>query len=82
MAKSRQYLFSYVYDNGQGGSGMGSICITQNIYAPITPALIDDAVRLVRNKLQLPEHLIIVPLVFTRYEAESDPDEQENSSDS
>ena len=75
MEKSRQYLFSYVYDNGQGGSGMGSIVITQNIYAPITPALLIDAVRLVRDKLKLPEHLAIVPLGFTRYEAESEVNE-------
>ena len=75
MEKSRQYLFSYVYDNGQGGSGMGSIVITQNIYAPITPALLDDAVRIVRDKLKLPEHLTIVPLAFTRFEAESEVNE-------
>lgn len=69
---SKSYLFTYCYDNGNGGTGIGSITITQSVYHPIDQDILEDAVRIVRENLKLPESQKIVPLAFHRFEMEQE----------
>lgn len=71
MAKmSKSYLFAYGYVNDVGGLGLGSITIIQNVYCPINQNVLNDACKIVREKLNLPESRAIIPLSFQRYEAD------------
>ena len=65
---SNQYLFTYCYEMGNGTLGFGSLTITQETYSPINQAVIDDAVRIVKEMLKLLEDTKVVPLAFHRFE--------------
>lgn len=65
---SNQYLFTYCYEMGNGTLGFGSLTITQETYSPINQAVIDDAVRIVKEMLKLSEDTKVVPLAFHRFE--------------
>ena len=65
---SNQYLFTYCDEMGNGTLGFGSLTITQETYSPINQAVIDDAVRIVKEMLKLLEDTKVVPLAFHRFE--------------
>ena len=68
--KSRKYLLTYCYENTDRTIGIGSITITQNQYYPSNQEVLDDAIKLVRRDICLPDSLKIVPLAFIRFEEE------------
>ena len=65
---SNKYLLSYSYEN-HGITGFGSLSIIQNTYAPITEEVLQDAIRIVREKSGFDETAKIAPIAFTRFEA-------------
>lgn len=68
---SNKYLFTYCYEHGDGKLGFGSVTMTQEKYYPINQKILDDAVKVVREMINLPEELKIVPLAFHRFEEET-----------
>lgn len=68
--KSKKYLFTYAYENADHTLGIGSATMTQSQYYPINQEVLDDAIKLVRGDIGLPESHKIVPLAFIRFEEE------------
>lgn len=65
---SRQYLFTYCYEVGNGTLGFGSLTITQETYSPINQVVIDDAIKIAKKLAKLPEDTKVCPLAFHRFE--------------
>ena len=63
--KVKQYHVFY-----QTRNSIGEITITQDKYAPVTPALLNDARRIVREKNDIPEDEPVVIVCWQRYEQE------------
>lgn len=72
---SNKYLFTYCYEAGNGTVGFGSMTLTQSTYSPINQEVLDDAVRIVRETIGLPENLKICPFGFYRFEDETNKEE-------
>lgn len=63
-----QYLLAYVYTlNNQ--TGVGSINMTMEEDQPITPEVIQDAIRVIRENSGWDESVPVVALSWCRYEA-------------
>lgn len=68
--KSKSYLFTYCYECENHTLGIGSVTMTQSEYYPINQEVIDDAVKWVRKKINLPDEKKIAPIAFIRFEEE------------
>ncbi len=67
MVPSKKYHVYY-----QTHKGFGEITITQNHYQPITPDVLEDSKRIIREKNRIPEHEQIVICCWQRYEGEDE----------
>ena len=65
---SDEYLFTYTYDNGKGGQGIGSVIVKQDPIVPITSEVLKDACEIVKEQLNLAESSTVIPLSFRRLE--------------
>lgn len=62
-----QYLLAYVFTQN-GITGVGSINMTMEEDQPITPEVIQDAVKTIRKDMNWDESVAVVPLSWCRYE--------------
>ena len=68
---SNQFMVSYVYEQEDGKNKFGSMIMTQKDgYEPITQDVLRTVVNAIRETLELPESVIILPLGFYRLEGE------------
>ena len=67
MMPSKKYHVYY-----QTHKVFGEIIITQNHYQPITPAVLEDAKRIIRENNRIPEDEQIVICCWQRYEGEDE----------
>ena len=65
--KVKQYHAFYYTQNS-----LGEITITQDKYTPITSAVLDDARRIIREKIDIPEDEPVAIVCWQRYEQENE----------
>lgn len=68
------YLLAYVFTQN-GSPGVGSINMTMEENQPITPEVIQDAVKVIRKNSGWDKSVAVVPLSWCRYESDSSKEE-------
>lgn len=67
MTMKGKYLLAYIYSHS-GVTGFGSINMTMEDDQPITPEVIQDAIKVIRENSGWDESATVLPLSWCRYE--------------